>query len=402
MPTSLNRREFVKGVSLAAAASLLDLTPAGAAEPLPQPSPQKLPRWRGFNLLEKFIASVRNEPFREADFEFMAEWGFNFARVPMSYRCWSDPKNWRQIREPVMREIDQVVELGRRYGVHLSLNFHRAPGYSVDASLQEPFNLWTDAEALEACAYHWRHFAERYKHVPSTQLSFDLVNEPGFMREQEFLDDATYFRVAKALVAAIRAESPERLIIADGLSWGRIPVPALAELGIAQSTRGYEPMQVSHWKADWVAGSDQWPEPTWPLPVRGEAVERERQGMAQFKQVFRDNPIVQKLADDPVLAGDWNRERIEHQLIRPWQELEALGVGVHVGEFGAHNATPHPVVLGWIRDLLGAWKSAGWGYAMWNLRGSFGVLDSERADVRYENFRGHKLDRKLLELLREF
>ncbi len=27
--------------------------------------------------------------------------------------------------------------------------------------------------------------------------------------------------------------------------------------------------------------------------------------------------------------------------------------------------------------------------------------DSERADVRYENWRGHKLDRKMLELLRE-
>jgi endoglucanase len=34
------------------------------------------------------------------------------------------------------------------------------------------------------------------------------------------------------------------------------------------------------------------------------------------------------------------------------------------------------------------------------LRGTFGILDSERTDVRYENFRGHKLDRALLELLR--
>jgi endoglucanase len=36
---------------------------------------------------------------------------------------------------------------------------------------------------------------------------------------------------------------------------------------------------------------------------------------------------------------------------------------------------------------------------MWNLRGGFGVLDSDRADVKYEDFRGHKLDRKMLELL---
>jgi endoglucanase len=39
---------------------------------------------------------------------------------------------------------------------------------------------------------------------------------------------------------------------------------------------------------------------------------------------------------------------------------------------------------------------------MWNLRGAFGLLDSERADVQYEDFKGHKLDRKMLELVRRF
>jgi endoglucanase len=36
---------------------------------------------------------------------------------------------------------------------------------------------------------------------------------------------------------------------------------------------------------------------------------------------------------------------------------------------------------------------------MWNLRGSFGIVDSGRADVAYEDFQGHKLDRKMLDLL---
>ena len=30
---------------------------------------------------------------------------------------------------------------------------------------------------------------------------------------------------------------------------------------------------------------------------------------------------------------------------------------------------------------------------------NFGVLDSHRADVNYEDFRGHKLDRQMLQLL---
>jgi endoglucanase len=318
----------------------------------------------------------------------------------MSYHCWSDPHHWREIREPVMKEIDQALEFGRRHGIHVCMNFHRAPGYSVDRSVKEPFNLWRDAEALEACVYHWRHFAARYRDVPNAALSFDLLNEPGMMDEQRLLDDATYFRVAKALVEGIRAESPERLIIADGLNWGRIPCPALAELKIAQSTRGYDPMRVSHWKASWVGGADQWPRPTWPLRESEEAAQGDRAQLARFEEVFHENPIVRKFADDPVLHGDWNRERIEHQLIRPWQELEAMGVGVHVGECGAHHFTPHDVALAWLGDLTAAWRKAGWGFAVWNLRGTFGVLDSGRTDVAYEDFHGHKLDRKMLELLR--
>ena len=37
---------------------------------------------------------------------------------------------------------------------------------------------------------------------------------------------------------------------------------------------------------------------------------------------------------------------------------------------------------------------------MWNFLGSFGVLDSARIDVDYEDWYGHKLDRRFLQLMR--
>jgi len=36
-------------------------------------------------------------------------------------------------------------------------------------------------------------------------------------------------------------------------------------------------------------------------------------------------------------------------------------------------------------DFLSLWKEAGWGWALWNLRGDFGILDSGRTDVKYED-----------------
>ncbi len=43
-----------------------------------------------------------------------------------------------------------------------------------------------------------------------------------------------------------------------------------------------------------------------------------------------------------------------------------------------------------------------WPGAMWNFSGGFGIVDSDRADVKYEEWHGRKLDREMLKLLQEF
>jgi endoglucanase len=73
-----------------------------------------------------------------------------------------------------------------------------------------------------------------------------------------------------------------------------------------------------------------------------------------------------------------------------------------MGEFGAFRACPHDVALAWLEDNLRLLKERGWSWALWNWRGTFGVLDSNRTDVRYEAYDGHTLDRALLELLKRY
>jgi endoglucanase len=354
----MNRRHFLKTTTTAAAIAILPRMPSAAAST--PPAAARLPCWRGFNLTEKCVARREgNPPFADGDFALLAEWGFDFARLPMSYLCWSSQDEPMKLRDAELKHLDEAVESGRKHGVHVNFNIHRAPGYCVNPP-KEPLDLWKDERALDACAFHWSHLSKRFKGIPNSQVSFDLLNEPANVSEE------TYARVVKRLVEAIRAEDPQRLIIADGLRWGRDPVHSLAGLGIAQSTRGYDPMQVSHYQANWVNGADKWAEPTWPL----------------------------KLGDKVT-----DKEALRKDRIAPWKQLEQKGVGVHVGEWGAHNKTPHKVVLAWMRDQLSLWQEAGWGWSLWNLRGSFGVLDSGRTDVEYQNFRGHKLDREMLKVL---
>ena len=356
----MNRRHFI-GVVGATTAGLVIQPQFSAAAALPEPTASKLPRWHGVNLLEKFNHG-QNAPFVESDFEWLAEWGFDFVRLPMSYRCWADVQDWLKLKEEVLKQVDQAVEFGRKYKIHVNINFHRAPGYCVNPPA-EPLDLWTDEKALEACAFHWNHFAKRYQGRPNSEVTFDLLNEPKDLKEPE------YHKVVKRLVEAIHEADPKRLVIADGLRWGTKPVPSIIELGVAQSTRGYTPMRISHHKASWVNGSDKWATPAWPLK-NGE------------------NDL-------------YDKERLRKECIVPWKELENKGSGVHVGEWGTHNRTPHEATLSWMKDCMDLWKEAGWGWSLWNMRGSFGFLDSGREDVSYENFRGHKLDRAMLELLQK-
>lgn len=477
-----------------------------AERQLPDAAWNQLPRWRGFNLLEKFNLG-QNEPFREEDFRLIAELGFNFVRLPMDYRCWIAEGDWNRLREDTFKEIDQAVEYGKRYGIHVDLNFHRAPGYTV-ANPPEAKSLWTDPEAQEVCAMHWRIFAKRYKGVPNRNLSFNLINEPAGV------EPAGHAAVIAKLAAAIRAEDPERLIICDLLPWGTVPGDELLPLKVALSTRGYMPMEVTHYKASWVQLNDS-ARPAWPMlhasgwlagpsradqggplsiegPFDGitalrirvlEVSSRSRlvvkadartifdhlfqcgSGTGEWKTaVYRPQwndyqNIYERDYEAPIPSGtrelvlenaegDWmtlgaiglrsaggeehvavltpgygrpppaiqfrpveggeapfrvsgpsGREWLAERWIAPLRALQAKGVGVMVGEFGAFNKTPHTIVLRWMRDNLTNWKDADWGWALWNFRGPFGVLDSERDDVAYEEFRGHKLDRKMLDLL---
>lgn len=393
---SIDRRQFVKS-----ATALVALGVTGTSfkpKPVDDITAGSLPRWKGFNLLEKFIVTSSNDPFRESDFEMIAELGFDFVRLPMSYWCWSDPKNWKKLDEKTLKEIDQAVEFGKQYGIHVNISFHRAPGYSVDRSAREPFNLWLDEEAQQAFDYHWTHFAQRYKGISNKNVSFNLVNEPGALdfERTKPLTPELHARVARRVVKAIRNVDPNRLIIADGLWWGRDPIEDLTDLNIAQSTRGYEPSQITHYLASWVDGADKWPVPKWPFKPE---LSTELRYLSEEMNQYYSSKL--KKWGIP-LDMEWGSERIRLQMIEPWKRLKAKGVGVHVGEFGAFSKTPHDVVLAWMRELMRQWKAAGWGWAMWNFRGGFGILDSQREDVKYENYKGHKLDRKMLELIREF
>lgn len=327
-------------------------------------------RWVGFNLLGMFRAptiGLAPDPrvdghFVEWEFQALHDWGFNFARLPIDYRILTTGDSWTNLDEKAMVKVDQAIAWGQKYGIHVQVAFHRIPGYCI-LDQTEAFPLGTSEIAQDAACSLWRSMARRWKGIPNEVLSFNLFNEP-----TRHVKGANYLAVARKLIAAIRAEDPTRFIMADGDECAAKPVRELyGDPSVGQAFRGYTPHALTHYMCGFVKTPPE--PPSWPL-----------------KDGYGDN---------------WGR-RTPEATVALYEDALKAGVFCMVGEFGCRNQTPHPVTLAWMEHCLKLWNEKNLGWALWNLRGHNGILDSGRADVDYEDFHGHKLDRKMLMLLQKY
>jgi aryl-phospho-beta-D-glucosidase BglC (GH1 family) len=376
----MERRTFIKNTALLTTALSMPASIAIAGE-----KDNPLPRWKGFNLLDFFspFPAQSRKATSEDNFRWMRDWGFDFVRIPIAYPYYLDidrsknitPDDVYKISSEGVDKINSLVSMAHQYGMHVSLNLHRAPGYCVNAGFYEPYNLWRDQAALDAFCFHWNMWAKLYKNVSGKKISFDLVNEPS-MREdmndqhskRSEVPGDVYRKVARAAAEAIRRENAGHLVIADGNNVGNTVIPEIKDLNIAQSCRGYNPGIISHYKAPWAnKDPENLPEPKWPGQVGDRYLSRE----------------------------------LLEEYYKPWIALTKEGVGVHCGECGCWNKTPHNVFLAWFTDVLDILRANKIGFSLWEFEGDFGVMNSRRTDIVYEDWHGQKLDRKLLDLLRK-
>jgi len=462
---------------------------------------------KGFNLTGKVDVNWSNGGFREEEFEIIRDLGFNFARLPLDYRTYTETGNWDVFLEEEIAEIDKAVEWGKQYGVHVCICLHRAPGYCVnpsDVPAGQDLDLWTDDKAQEAFVNHWAYFAERYKDVPYGELSFNLVNEPRDM------DESTYVKVMQKAIRKIQSINPDRVIFVDGLNYARkIMLSLTEEKNIIQAIHVYDPFTLTHYKAGWVDGSDTWPLPSWPMidisqylygPWQSEFqsslvlegnFEKDAQITVNVQQVSVTSTLQIRLDEteiynkeficgsDPgedwteIILTQWGYQNIsgkDYSAVLPaagtrltiantagdWMSFNKISIKsgtdevaiipartewgskqdtykitsegkitdkdgnpilaltgltntletarsenipIMVQEFGVFNQTPHDVTISYLEDVVSVLNANNTGFAMWNMIGTMGIIDSGRGDCLYEPYRGMQLDREMVAIL---
>jgi endoglucanase len=131
-------------------------------------------------------------------------------------------------------------------------------------------------------------------------------------------------------------------------------IPALFGTTVLQSCLTYHPVQLTHYQCEWVRGllSGNEPVPTWPVKdSKGLTIDR-----VQLARTFQ-----------------------------PWGELAAHRDPIYFGEMGCYKHTPPEVLLTWFDDTLSMLGDLRSGWALWNFRRPFDVLDTQSAGTKFED-----------------
>jgi endoglucanase len=314
-------------------------------------------QWRGFNVLD-FIGRVPDIETSDFDIKVIADWGFNFIRLPLNYRYWTINN---KVRDERLVKLDNLIQSITQNKLHVSLCLHTAPGYTVSKANIETSNLWKDATAQESFYQTWQFLCNRYEHIPDDLISFNPVNEPGIISGN--MSEEDHNKVISGAIGVIREIKPRAKIILDGLNWGRNPLNAWSnDNSVIQSCRAYYSYNL-------------------------EAHNKWEDALVSTNIIHSDT--------------DWSVERMAG-LYQNWLTLIDEKIPVCCNEIGCYKDIAHSTMLLWMDSILSMFKQKNIGWALWNFKGPFGIIDSKRNDVNYKKVGKYHLDIELLKLLQKY
>ncbi|MDP7976035.1 MAG: cellulase family glycosylhydrolase [TACK group archaeon] len=317
--------------------------------------------------------------YTERDLKYMANLGFNFLRLPVDYFFFEvEPYKYDEARLCI---IDRAIYWASKYDITVLLDMHHLPGYGVG---RRDYSLWTDREKQRRAEAIWRYLTRRYREY-GDELAFDVINEPDGVTNENLL--SFYER----MIAAIRDEDEDRIIYVEGNDFGRIPI-TVKEKRVVYSFHQYEPMWVTHLGASWAG------EGIYHLGLMG--AQPDYPGAPDLSEVAKLYPndwilrYHKKYADKGYLES----------VMAAWFKLQEQGETVHCSEFGVYaKMAKRSTALNWYEDMLSLLKQRNVGWALWNLRGPFGVISTGREDWQTGRTPwGEPLDEGLLEILRKY
>lgn len=166
---------------------------------------------------QALLEVYRDNWFTSADFDRLADIGFNCLRLPIDWQLIMDEGGTLRPVDIAFARIDWFVGQASARGLYVVLDLHGLPGGANpwhSSGIAGSNAFWRDAECQSRTEAVWRAIARRYRGNP-TVAAYDLINEPLVtMGGGESATEVVYkFEVTDRLYRAVRDEDPDHMIM---------------------------------------------------------------------------------------------------------------------------------------------------------------------------------------------
>jgi endoglucanase len=313
---------------------------------------------RGVNISHWLSQNSERQPFAapwfgEDDVEWIAKQGFDHIRLPVDVRLCLAPDG--SLDGAKLKPIADCIGWAKKHGLGLVLDAHFLPGADFN-SVGGDSRVYTDPALMKQVAGVWRELARHFA-GEGPDVRFEILNEPVAAKNQQLNP------FMKRMLAAIRESNPTRVVYVTSNKWSSFSTVSDVVLPddphIALTVHNYEPLIFTHQRAPWVGLDDTLPPVRFPGIVPDYKAHLTRPADHGFGQPGDSLTVAQ--VDDAFAK------------VAAWVTQHRPGLEIYLGEFGVYQAADAASKKRWLHAMVRNCESRGWGWAVWEYEGSFGV-----------------------------
>lgn len=316
----------------------------------------------GINAAEWFAqagdySAARTNRFTDAgDIALMARLGFDNVRLSIDPEgLMQFPRGKDGMNDDFLGRLDKAVDTMIANGLAVQIDIHP----------QEPFKISVrdGNSGVDRFVMMWRLLAAHYATRDPNMVFFEIMNEP------EVRDPYRWAGIQARAAAAIREAAPQNTLIATGPNYSDIAdllaMHPLDDGNVIYNFHFYDPHTFTHQGATW--GTPWWVyEHGLPYPPTADSM------AALIKEV--PDPA-DRFQMENYWLEHWDGEHIRLLIDEAAAWGKSNNVPLICNEFGAFREHMDPASrMRWIHDVRTSLEADGIGWAMWDYRGSFGVV----------------------------
>lgn len=304
----------------------------------------------------------RKNYFTEEDVQYLAGLGFDHLRIPVD-----EEQLWKvdgQMDEEAFSLLKQALDWCKKYKLDAIVDLHILRSHHFNEK-EKP--LWTQPAAQERFFQCWRDLSRELKNYPVDDVAYELMNEP-------VADDPEdWNKLVKKLVSIIRESEPTRKIVIGSNRWqsastfDQLRVPE-NDKNIILSFHMYEPFLLTHHTASWTSIKDY----KGPVNYPGTIVKKE--DLQNLPDSLRNTILRSKT--------NYTIDSIRKHFAKPIAVSKKYNLPLYCGEWGCLNTVPDAARLQWIKDMKTVLEQNNIGWATWDYKGGFGLINSKKEEEK--------------------